>query len=404
MCPQPQGLEGEEAGGETADYLFGTLVQVSAMVAASVRWILVQLIVQRAPSGSALGEMSKLQLIARILPVMSLVCLLWGFAFEEGALSTSGEVVGPLLCNVLGMAVGVGNFASLIIIIIISSSSSSSSSSRSSSSSGIIMISSSSSSSSSMIIIIVKVTIISSIIIIIIIRIIIIIIIIIMFIDIPQVGVAALTVAELQMVKLTSAVAFQVIEGYLHYLYYLGYLFYLGLSRLSVQVLGTLHQIPLVCAGVLVYHDRISPLSVCGWGFCVLGTLVYGALRRSEAQAQAALMRPQDDGAQEVEQPPDRPRGRPRAQAAARRPHAQTAHLLGVPASEADEPTAAARLTAAESDHSTAAARPMAAQRPADAGAQPAGAGLLRQAPKGGASESEPLAAPSGIELRMTAA
>lgn len=178
-----QGLDSSgarQAGGERpADYLFGISLQVSAMLAASVRWVLVQFVVQRAPSGTALGEMSKLQLVARIAPVTSIVCLLWGCVFEEEAFEASGELGLPLLYNCIGIALGV----------------------------------------------------------------------------------TALTVAELQLCKLTSAVA--------------------------VQVLGTLHQIPLVCAGMVFFHDRVSSISVCGWVLCLLGALYYGALRRAEIQAAA---------------------------------------------------------------------------------------------------------------------
>lgn len=70
-------------------------------------------------------------------------------------------------------------------------------------------------------------------------------------------GVVALSFAELKLVHLTSAVA--------------------------VQVLANIHQIPIVLAGVVFFHDEPSLLGVCGFGLCLGGALVYVLARRAES-------------------------------------------------------------------------------------------------------------------------
>lgn len=73
-------------------------------------------------------------------------------------------------------------------------------------------------------------------------------------------GIAILTLSELMLVHLTSAVA--------------------------VQVLGTIHQIPIVLAGVVFFHDHIHAASLLGFGICILGAMFYVAARQKDRSAQ----------------------------------------------------------------------------------------------------------------------
>jgi len=70
-------------------------------------------------------------------------------------------------------------------------------------------------------------------------------------------GIVALTVAELEIVRATSAVA--------------------------ILVLGSLHQIPITIAGVFFFHETVRLLSALGFGFCLLGGLCYVKARYAEA-------------------------------------------------------------------------------------------------------------------------
>jgi len=72
------------------------------------------------------------------------------------------------------------------------------------------------------------------------------------------VGIVILTVAELEIVRAVSAVA--------------------------LQVLGTLHQIPIAVAGVLFLQEQIHLSSAVGFVLCVFGGLMYVQVRYSEMQ------------------------------------------------------------------------------------------------------------------------
>jgi len=149
---------------------------MTSMVAASQRWALIQFAVQRSPGDTALGQMSKLQMTSRVLPVTGLVCLCFTLTFELAALSPERLWHAQLALHVLGIALGV----------------------------------------------------------------------------------ATLTIAEMKLVQLTSAVA--------------------------MQILGTLHQIPLVIAGVIVFDDQVSSLTAAGFVCCILGALNYTKARMEEAR------------------------------------------------------------------------------------------------------------------------
>jgi len=72
-------------------------------------------------------------------------------------------------------------------------------------------------------------------------------------------GLMLMLYAELQLVKLLSAVAF--------------------------TVMSTIHQIPIVLAGVLIQNDKVSGHGVCGFACCLIGALIYGAARAREREA-----------------------------------------------------------------------------------------------------------------------
>eukprot|EP00913_Durusdinium_trenchii_P035961 g33645.t1 len=70
------------------------------------------------------------------------------------------------------------------------------------------------------------------------------------------VGLTSMLFAELNLVSLLSAVAF--------------------------NVLSTLHQIPIVLAGVVFQHNTVSESSVLGFTCCIFGALVYAVARYNE--------------------------------------------------------------------------------------------------------------------------
>eukprot|EP00933_Yihiella_yeosuensis_P016211 TRINITY_DN13936_c0_g1_i1.p1 TRINITY_DN13936_c0_g1~~TRINITY_DN13936_c0_g1_i1.p1 ORF type:complete len:351 (-),score=37.13 TRINITY_DN13936_c0_g1_i1:837-1751(-) len=71
-----------------------------------------------------------------------------------------------------------------------------------------------------------------------------------------SVGIGALTIAELRLVQLTSAVA--------------------------MNVLSTIHQIPLVLAGVLIFKDQVSLYSYIGFMLCIFGAISYARAKHAE--------------------------------------------------------------------------------------------------------------------------
>jgi len=70
-----------------------------------------------------------------------------------------------------------------------------------------------------------------------------------------------ITVSELNIVQLTSAVA--------------------------MQVFGTVHQIPLVLSGIFIFGDRVSVCNASGFALSIIGTLVYFVGRRIESKRQS---------------------------------------------------------------------------------------------------------------------
>jgi len=164
---------------QRATRALGVVLQLTALSIGSQRWAILQAITQRSRHNSALGQMSKLQLVARIFPITGLVCLILGAIFEAPSLAL-GDVFQPaLLSKVLEIGCGV----------------------------------------------------------------------------------MTLVTSEFMLIYLTSAMA--------------------------LQVLMSLHQIPIFLGGILVLHEQANMLSVCAFVFCVLGAIVYAAARSVDDGADA---------------------------------------------------------------------------------------------------------------------
>ncbi|CAE7940724.1 unnamed protein product, partial [Symbiodinium sp. KB8] len=54
------------------------------------------------------------------------------------------------------------------------------------------------------------------------------------------------------------------------------------LSAVAFNVLSTLHQIPIVLAGVILQHNTVSISSWAGFACCLIGALVYAIARYSD--------------------------------------------------------------------------------------------------------------------------
>eukprot|EP00971_Amphidinium_carterae_P123946 2454803-Amphidinium_carterae.1 len=94
-------------------------------------------------------------------------------------------------------------------------------------------------------------------------------------------GIAAISVSELMLVQLTSAVA--------------------------LQVIASLHQLPIVFLAVTLLDEQVSLTAFTGLCFCVAGAMVYGAARQRDApgavsphQAQEPSMHPRTHQARGV--------------------------------------------------------------------------------------------------------
>eukprot|EP00927_Polykrikos_kofoidii_P024923 TRINITY_DN22528_c0_g1_i3.p1 TRINITY_DN22528_c0_g1~~TRINITY_DN22528_c0_g1_i3.p1 ORF type:complete len:378 (+),score=30.99 TRINITY_DN22528_c0_g1_i3:170-1303(+) len=82
-----QGLGNDAAYRNNTNRFLGVLLQVGAILIAPQRWCFVQVILQRSPHDSALGQMSKLLMLAHILPVSGVICFIFGMVFEPDAVS-----------------------------------------------------------------------------------------------------------------------------------------------------------------------------------------------------------------------------------------------------------------------------------------------------------------------------
>lgn len=51
-------------------------------------------------------------------------------------------------------------------------------------------------------------------------------------------------------------------------------------SAVALNVAGALHNIPIVLAGVILYHEKVRPLAAIGFGLCLFGATLYTMERR----------------------------------------------------------------------------------------------------------------------------
>jgi drug/metabolite transporter (DMT)-like permease len=165
--------------GSGSSQLFGVLMQVVSMMLSCQRWALSQYVMQRLPPDTALGQLSKIQLLAYTLPLTGLVCIPVSLVFEPEAYSLRHLQQMSLARSVLAVA------GSLV----------------------------------------------------------------------------AMLYAELKLVDELSAVAF--------------------------NVLSTLHQIPIVMAGIVLCHNEVSSQAAAGFGCCIAGAMVYACARRQDRQCTA---------------------------------------------------------------------------------------------------------------------
>lgn len=152
----------------------GVALQVVSMLLSAQRWALAQHVLQRSHRKSALGQVTKLQLLARTLPVTGFVCVPLAVVFEMDSFTFDQLFQGALAIQLF----------------------------------------------------------------------------------LVSAGLTAMLYAELMLVKRLSAVAF--------------------------NVLATIHQIPIVLAGVVIQHNQVGILSAYGFALCLVGALVYAAARHSD--------------------------------------------------------------------------------------------------------------------------
>eukprot|EP00927_Polykrikos_kofoidii_P048951 TRINITY_DN43110_c0_g1_i1.p1 TRINITY_DN43110_c0_g1~~TRINITY_DN43110_c0_g1_i1.p1 ORF type:complete len:347 (-),score=28.21 TRINITY_DN43110_c0_g1_i1:33-1073(-) len=154
-------------GSQGTSRIMGIPMQLASITISAQRWCILQFILQRSPPESALSQMSKMAMLARVMPLTGVCCLFLGMAFEPEAFSWANFHV-ELLWSMSVIAV------SLSIMLWM----------------------------------------------------------------------------ELLLVRHLSAVAF--------------------------NVLSTVHQIPIVLAGVIFQHDALSIGEVIGFTTCILGAFIYG--------------------------------------------------------------------------------------------------------------------------------
>ncbi|CAJ1333617.1 unnamed protein product, partial [Effrenium voratum] len=99
------GLAQCQPGSESTSQ-WGFFFQLISMLLSSQRWAMAQKVLQ-SPEGSALRRTSKLQLLARTLPITGAICMVLALIFEPGALGFLSATAAPVLAqNVLIVAVG----------------------------------------------------------------------------------------------------------------------------------------------------------------------------------------------------------------------------------------------------------------------------------------------------------
>mmetsp|Transcript_90865 Transcript_90865/g.257394 ORF Transcript_90865/g.257394 Transcript_90865/m.257394 type:complete len:376 (-) Transcript_90865:69-1196(-) len=181
-----QGMDKQGSGMDS--HMMGIAMQLASILCAAQRWALTQMVLQHSPSDSALGSMSKMQILARVIPITGLVAFLLALACEPHAYALQNLQQVELWANIL----------------------------------------------------------------------------------LVSVACTVMQYSEWKLVQMLSFVAF--------------------------NVLGTVHQIPIVLAGVLLQHDTVGWYSALGFGFCVIGALVYAAARRADMEKWAAPVAPGGGG------------------------------------------------------------------------------------------------------------
>merc|ERR1712060_931323 len=73
-------------------------------------------------------------------------------------------------------------------------------------------------------------------------------------------GITVITVSELRLVQLSSAV--------------------------TCGVLINVHHVPMVLAGVLIFHDEVKMKSLYGFASCILGGMLYAYARYDDSETQ----------------------------------------------------------------------------------------------------------------------
>lgn len=177
-----QGYEKQTARDDEVTSVQGVVMQLCAVAIGSQRFACLQYVMQRADCDSALGQMSKFQLVGWVLPTAGVVCLCLAAVFEGQSLRYEQLLQPQLILSTLLLASGV----------------------------------------------------------------------------------ITLVISELKIVQLTSAVA--------------------------LQVLMTLHSIPIVLAGVLFLKEEVSLISILGFVACLVAALLYGAARNLDDESQAMHM------------------------------------------------------------------------------------------------------------------
>lgn len=156
--------------------IVGVAMQVTSIIVASQRWVLTQYVLQQPSLDTALGRLTKLELLAYVMPVTGCACLLFSLVFEDHAYAPEHLLQKEVLEQVL-LVVG-----SLVCMLY----------------------------------------------------------------------------SELVLVQTLSAVAF--------------------------LVLGSVHQIPIVIAGVFLQHNHVGPMGAIGFATCVLAGLIYAWARHKEKE------------------------------------------------------------------------------------------------------------------------
>merc|ERR1712032_995827 len=65
-------------------------------------------------------------------------------------------------------------------------------------------------------------------------------------------------------------------------------------SAMALQVLMSLHQIPIFLGGIVVLHEQVHMLSVSAFALCILGAIIYAAARGVDEGPDASPVKASD--------------------------------------------------------------------------------------------------------------